>query len=789
MNVRNTCAVAVAAGLSVSVTAGDFTRSGNEIMPVGLDPVIVVPGVDYEFAAQLESAERELGMPSRFALANEVAVTPQTHGTWTQNGDGTATWQLAVATTEAKSLNFGFSRYVMPEGGTLRLLNVDGTSDYRDFTAADNDEHGELWTPPVHGAEAIIEVTVPVEAAGQLELELASVNTAYKVFGSRGRGDAEKGDEGGTESGSCNVDVVCPEGDPWRAEIASNGVYTVSGTWFCSGVMVNNTAQDQRPFFLTADHCGVRSSNDQSVVVYWNFKNSTCRTPGSSASGGNGDGSLSDFSPGVIFRAGSSTSDFTLTEIEDPIDPDWELAFSGWDATGDPVPSVVAIHHPRTDEMRISFENDPTTTTAYLSNTVTPNGTHIRVIDWDLGTTEGGSSGSPIYNPQKRIVGQLHGGFASCTSQTSDWYGRVSRSWSLGMSTWLDPLNTGQLTIDTLWPSASGMNVSGGDFNAEGPNGGPVAPAATSYTLSNNNDVPLDFQVTVDQPWVQIAGGSGTIPAGQTADVVVSLTSAVNSFANGNYQATLTFTNLTDGDGNATKTVSVDIGVPVPVYTWDMTTDPGWAREGAWAYGQPTGNVSSWGNPDPTSGNTGPNVLGYNLTGTYTNNMPERHLTTGAIDCSDLTQVSLRFYRWLNVEQPLYDHAYIRVSTNGTTWTTIWENGEEITDNSWQQVEYDISSIADGQPTVFIRWTQGTTDGSWIYTGWNIDDVEILGVEPEPTCPADLTGEGDLNIDDVLAFVDAFATSDPAADFAAPAGVFNIDDVLVYLDAFAAGCP
>ena len=167
------------------------------------------------------------------------------------------------------------------------------------------------------------------------------------------------------------------------------------------------------------------------------------------------------------------------------------------------------------------------------------------------------------------------------------------------------------------------------------------------------------------------------------------------------------------------------MGVPVLQYEWSMDTDPGWNAEGLWAWGAPTGGGGQHGNPDPTSGATGANVYGYNLSGDYENSLPETHLTTTAIDCTGLTDVSVRFQRYLNVESSTYDHAYFRVSNDGTSWTTVWENSAELTDAAWTMVEYDISGVADGQPAVYLRWTQGTTDGGWQYSGWNIDDVQI----------------------------------------------------------------
>lgn len=161
----------------------------------------------------------------------------------------------------------------------------------------------------------------------------------------------------------------------------------------------------------------------------------------------------------------------------------------------------------------------------------------------------------------------------------------------------------------------------------------------------------------------------------------------------------------------------------------DFETDKGWTSSGQWARGTPTGGGGQYGNPDPSGAYEGANVFGYNLNGDYENNLSETHLTSPAIDCSTISGATLKFYRWLGVEQPSYDHAYIRVSTNGSTWSTIWENSEEITDAAWQEIVLDISSYADGESTFYLRFTMGTTDGSWQYCGWNIDNIEISAYE------------------------------------------------------------
>ncbi|MBN2269586.1 MAG: hypothetical protein JXN61_03175 [Sedimentisphaerales bacterium] len=162
------------------------------------------------------------------------------------------------------------------------------------------------------------------------------------------------------------------------------------------------------------------------------------------------------------------------------------------------------------------------------------------------------------------------------------------------------------------------------------------------------------------------------------------------------------------------------------VVCFPLDTDPGWSTEGEWAFGVPLGGGSSCG--DPTSGYTGSNVYGYNLAGDYPDGMPEYYLTTTALNCSGYENMMLSFRRWLGVEDASYDHAKVEVSNDGSNWTVVWEHtGDSFCDGAWIECEYDISSVADNQGTVYIRWTMGPTDGSVTYPGWNIDDICLSG--------------------------------------------------------------
>jgi len=308
--------------------------------------------------------------------------------------------------------------------------------------------------------------------------------------------------------------------------------------------------------------------------------------------------------------------------------------------------------------------------------------------------------------------------------------------------------------IGTVQPP-EGLGVTPGDgLNAEGQQGGPFTPNNAQYTLENYNDTPLDYEVTKTVNWLTIANGSGTIPPMSTVAVTVSLTAGANVLGNGEYQDTVSFVNLTDHVGDTSRLVTLTVGVPAAQLAWNLDTNPGWTTEDQWAWGQPLGGGGQYGFSDPTSGHSGANVYGYNLAGDYANYLPERHLTTGAMDCSDLTQVSLRFWRWLGVEQPYYDHASLRASTDGNTWVTVWENGAQVTDSAWTYQQFDLSSIADNQPTVYLRWTMGPTDSGWRYCGWNLDDIELWGLAATPPAMlGDLDCNGVVDFDDINPFV------------------------------------
>lgn len=390
-----------------------------------------------EVAAELaKDAAKGMPMPLQFAVPQKVEVTPAKHGGWTQLPEGRL-WRLRVVSTNATDLNFGFSTFWLPEGATLHILADTGDYYQGPYTAGDNSPHGELWTPVVPGATAVIEMFVPAQASEQPRLVLAQVGTGYRDFFRTLKNTATPKAEG-----ACNNDVVCPAGIPWTNEIRSVGRYSISGSGLCTGTLVANTAGDFRPYFLTANHCGVNSGNAASVVVYWNYQSTNC----SSAHLG---GSLAQNQSGAIFRAAKYDVDVALLELSQIPSLSFNVYYAGWDRSGVAPNGAVGIHHPDGDVKAISFA---TNTLASISSCIGTggSGTHW-YAQWGSGVTEPGSSGSGLWgSTSHQLVGTLSGGNSICGgADLSDCYGKFSVSWASGTSSasrlrdWLDPQNTG----------------------------------------------------------------------------------------------------------------------------------------------------------------------------------------------------------------------------------------------------------------------------------------------------------------------------------------------------------
>ena len=456
--------------------------------------------------------------PWRFGIEHNVNWTMESHGSWSEE-DGMRVWRLGVQAEGATSWSFYLSRFAVPKGGELFVWNGERTHFMGAFNHLNVKDWEGLALSVMEGDEVVLEYREPLSIPMTGEIEVAQVVQGYRSLLRReAELQAEMSAAGPFgNSGACNINVNCPEGDDWQVENQSVALIVNGGFAACSGALVNNTNNDGTPYFLTANHC---LGTPNSWTYYFNHESATC-----DGSTGPTNNSIS----GGTLLVADGGSDVALIELSSTPPSSWGVEYAGWDASSATHTSAVGIHHPSGDVKKICFENDA----PYQSST---GGAQVWWIDaWELGVTEPGSSGSPLFNQDHRIIGQLYGGAAACSGTVNngsfDYYGRFDVSWGLGVSQYLDPSGSGTLVLDG-YPTG---------FN---PDNGCTDPTACNYSPQAIND---DGSCTVNDD-CGVCGGDNSTCGGCTnpaacnydAEAVVDDGSCVINGVN------LTFTLLTD---------------------------------------------------------------------------------------------------------------------------------------------------------------------------------------------------------------------------------------------------
>lgn len=434
-------------------------------------------------AAQDAVTDPMKDVPYRFGWEWDVSLDLQSSGEWTELSNGDRLWHLGIDCPDAESISFIFDRYVLPKGAKLFVYDEERTHFRGAFTHKNNKEWGSLAVGLTYGDKVIIELYEPAIVQGQTELSIATIVHGYRsILRAEEIEKAQRGPFG--NSGACNINVNCPIADEWQIEKRSVALIVSGGFAQCSGALVNNTQQDGTPYFLTANHCLGQPNN---WVFYFNHESATC-----SGSNGPTNQSIS----GSTLRANRAASDFALLELSNIPPASFNAQYAGWDnSDAQTVSSAVGIHHPSGDVKKICFEDDA----PFHQNVFGAACWYIN--QWEDGVTEGGSSGSPLFDQNHRVIGQLFGGGAACSGQVNngqpDWYGRFGVSWdgnnsSQRLRDWLDPNNTGITVLDG-YPDgfvAAEYDAAAGQLTGVASTvcGSTISPA---ISISNNGSVTL----------------------------------------------------------------------------------------------------------------------------------------------------------------------------------------------------------------------------------------------------------------------------------------------------------
>ncbi len=505
-------------------------------------------------------------VPWQTAEPIHVNLEPSSEGQWETLSGGTRVLRMRISSDGAHSLALGFKRFWMPAGGRLYVYSSDYRHLRGPYDTEDNREHGQLWLPKIPGDEIVIEVQVPADVEPELELELASVNHGYKKYGQNDddaldtiiytEDSVDKDgypicddfpvDCPGTHA--CNVDVACvtgdthpftdpeslsnflPEGTEWTLPINAVGQLDIyGGVCGCTGTLVNNTDNDGTPYFMTASHCfreclrkqtypggptfaesGVTLSDMlASATVYWNYTNSTCRdylNTGEDAWNPGNLPTMADATVGGVVSLhewiyGADDKDTNFLQLLGDVDG-FDVAFAGWDRSGDLPETVVCVHHPKAQEKRISVDENP----FFL-------GEDIVADHWEIGVAQYGSSGSPLFDEHGKMVGSAAstGNYLNCTSVgVLNDYGRISALWP-ELAPYLDPApSTGATVLDAYAPCAehkSGETVSTGTHTVDAC----AITAGPAYTVNSGARMTFraDWEIQLKPGFTATPTGSG----------------------------------------------------------------------------------------------------------------------------------------------------------------------------------------------------------------------------------------------------------------------------------------
>jgi|GEM_PF-328777 len=448
--------------------------------------------LDWNIINSEDALAHAQNLPIRAGFSLPANISTGNEGTWETLPDGRKLWRLKIETSSAVSVGLVFDKFHLPEGAELYIYNSSKSFIIGAFTSENNNPDNVFSTHLVPGSAVIIEyietpanglhgnnitpvmingqdahtkpaITTEVNYQPQGLLHISEIIYAYND-------DINEATRDLGDAGTCEVNINCsPEGDNWQDE--KRGVARIlfkeGASWYyCSGSLVNNTLNNGTPYFLTAYHCGaVASAADHSVwQFYFNYERATCANSGTPPT--NMITGCTKLAEGNI----SGGTDFQLVQLSSTPISAWNIYYNGWDRSGSTTTGGVSIHHPSGDSKKISTFTGTTSNATWFdgTNTGATNG-HWTFPLWATttnghGVSEGGSSGSSLFNSAGRVIGTLSGGSSDCAGPfTGDLYGKFSIHWQNSVNGtgnayelryWLDPALTNPTTLDGMDPNA-----------------------------------------------------------------------------------------------------------------------------------------------------------------------------------------------------------------------------------------------------------------------------------------------------------------------------------------------
>lgn len=457
------CFCAFFSEISAQISEGGTPPSFN--YPSSLRSAKITRSIDAninktELLYQDSIAEKN-GSPLRIATLIPVDFNINNSGEWMTLPSKERIWQLKIHADGANSLILGYKDFYIPEGGKLFVYNKNRSQIIGAYTENTNPEGGKFSNQIMYGDEITLEYVESAISTEAPRIVIEDIGYVYRDFYKEEYDvdtDSYQITRRGT-SASCMIDINCSEGDNWRDQ--QRGVVSFSmkfpNAWYiCSGSLINNTQNNGAPYLLTATHCFFdeaynKQAEFNTAQFYFNYERAGCKLGSTTSNSLIGSQLLATTKL-------NNESDGLLLLLNDDVPKTWNPYYNGWDVSNTASPNGAIIHHPNGDVKKITTYTKTITRHDYY----TGGPYHWRVTYAPTinghSVTEGGSSGSPLFNNKGLIIGTLTGGASYCVEgyypedgqyggpTYPDYYGNLYYHWdkfSSKMKPYLDPDDTG----------------------------------------------------------------------------------------------------------------------------------------------------------------------------------------------------------------------------------------------------------------------------------------------------------------------------------------------------------
>lgn len=448
-------------------------------------PIVEMPIISNHLlieTAKIELYEANKLKPLKFAHTFKVNLSPENSGEWHKLSNGNYCWVLKIHSHNAKSINLIFDNFKLPENAKLFVFSEKENHTLGAFTSLNNKTSGKFAVAPVKGDEVTIQYEIPSKYLNEKHFAIKSVN--HDFIGILDRNERRPL---GIVAGACNIDINCDLGDDWNEVKNAVCRMIVDGTEICTGALINNTAEDQKPYVISAAHCYDEWEYAETTVYVFNYESPFCAPL---------DGDPINSVSGALMKAQFDSMDFALVELSLVPPPEFRPYYSGWERSVELPDSTVSIHHPQGDIKKIALDADQPVISDFNGD-YAKNG-FLKILRWEKGVTEAGSSGGPLFNMDQNLIGTLTGGIAVCGNPVRDYFERFSMSWDFKSDTtkqlkyWLDPLNTNDQTLN------------GNQFYA-------IEEACETFTNLNDNDTYKTVSLIESDEFSGYWGGTNSV--------------------------------------------------------------------------------------------------------------------------------------------------------------------------------------------------------------------------------------------------------------------------------------